>query len=792
MNASLVPTAVLSLFLVCIILGFLSGWIRGFSKSLVRFIIVLAVAVLAFFVVPAITTAVLKMDISKLNININGVQAVTFGDLIIDLLENIPVVQDLIGSSPTFESVITLAPQMIANVVLFIVFFFVFKYVSMAIYWIITGIFFSKKKMGDKERHKFIGAVIGAVQGVLVSIVVMVPIFGIIETTRPLIAVAKTEESQSSTETESSFDFDNPVYNVTEMGTSETPTQGSESETSTETPTETPENNLEKILTESELYFNAFDNTWIIKVYKALKIKDLSLTMFDNLTTAKDRDLEVNLRKEVEVFANAYPGLSGLINGKADTEDPETYESLKESFNTLYKSPVLSGIISELVPKIANRWTDETIPEEERTFCGIPKINFGDESLDRVFDALLLNLRTQTEKEQIQKDVTTSIDVMQVCASSGVVSALKGKENIVDVLLLEKNKNLVSSIIDIARQSTTLLDCLPDIMNLAMVKVYDILNIKDAPSITLTSDQVNWDTEKATLQNIVNNILKLYKQIDTGTKQPVDPEQPEGAKKTALDCLDFALLGKVFDGLRESQLLKAGSKDIISKLLESDIIVGEETTVLQTFKDKIKDVWDNTEVKMETTFVALQDALKLAKELKNNTTGNITKENIGNIVSGLKENPALKDTVNEVLNDPETMKGLGLDDKTAGVVKDTIGAVINGSYEGDETQQSEAQAKDIEAITEIYGVASEVLSASSENKANLDKDTTDKLIETIADSSVIKDNLTSGTSSVSGLDFGGNLDDTTKENIASKISEIDDTKLSEEEKANLKALFGIA
>ena len=147
MNAGLIPTAIVSLFLVCIILGFVFGWFRGFSKSLVRFIIVLAVTVLAFFVVPSITTAVLKMDISKLNINIGGVSAVTLGDLIIDLIEQVPIVQDLIESSPTLASVITLVPQMLANVVLFIAFFFIFKWFSMIIYWIIAGIFFSKKKI---------------------------------------------------------------------------------------------------------------------------------------------------------------------------------------------------------------------------------------------------------------------------------------------------------------------------------------------------------------------------------------------------------------------------------------------------------------------------------------------------------------------------------------------------------------------------------------------------------------------------------------------------------------------
>lgn len=787
MNASLIPTAVLSLFLVCIILGFLFGWIRGFSKSLVRFIIVLAVTVLAFFVVPSLTNAVLKIDISKLNITIGEVQATTLGDLIIDLLENIPIVQDIIESSPTFESVITLVPQMIANVVLFIVFFFVFKWVSMIIYWIIAGIFFSKKKMADKERHKFIGAVVGTVQGLLIAIVLMVPLYGVVETTRPLLSAVQTVEEPTNSDPEQTDTF---VYTAnavegTEMGGQDESTETDGQDGSETTGEEQESQSLQTFVDETQLYFDAFDNTWLIKVFNTLKIKDLSVKMFDNLTTVKDRDLEVCLRKEVEICAEAYPGIKSLLDGSADTEDPETYDTIKASFNKLYESPTLSGIISEIVPKAASRWTDTSLAEEDRVFCGFPKPAFGDASLDRVFDALLINLRSQTEKTAIQKDVTTTIDVMKICASSGVVSALKGNAKIVDILLLEQNSTLVSDIIDIARQSTTLLDCLPDIINLAMEKVYVILGVEGAPEITVTSDQVDWDTEKITLQNIVNNILKLYDKIDKGTQQPVDPENPNGATKTALDCLDFALLGRVFDGLRKSQLIGiANSKNIIEKLLESSIIVGADPTVLNSFKTQIITAWDDSTLNMESTFVAIQNALEIAKDLENNT-GTVTSDNIKEVVDGLKENPALKEVVKEILTDSNTMESLGLDEKTANVVKDTIGAVLDTSYTGTDEEKAEQQAKDIDAIAEIYAVVSNGFDSESEEPS---KEETDRLIEAIADSSVIKETLTNGTSEI---DLGSIIDETTKSNISSKIDEMSEDKLTETQKQNLKALFGI-
>lgn len=791
MNAGLIPTAIVSLFLVCIILGFLFGWFRGFSKSLVRFIIVLAVTVLAFFVVPSITTAVLKMDISKLNINIGGVSAVTLGDLIIDLIEQVPIVQDLIESSPTLASVITLVPQMLANVVLFIAFFFIFKWFSMIIYWIIAGIFFSKKKMGDKDRHKFVGAVIGTVQGFLVAIVLMVPIFGVVETSRPMVEAIRAEQAAASTSENTEESASGFTYTVNEGGSSETPGGEGSGETpggggSSETPggegsggtSEEEKNNKDikqtvyDVTDETGKYVDAFDKVWIVKVMKALKIQDLSVSMFDNLTTVKDRDLEVSLRNEVKVVASAYPGLSGLIYGDADVENAETYDNVKESFDKLYASPVLSGVVSELVPKAATRWSDTSLAEEDRKFCGIAKPDFGDAATNRVFDALLLNLATQEDSEELKKDIDTSIDVMKLCCTSGIVTAVKHNGDLMEVLLKDTNKNLVSNIIDLSLNSSTLKECLPDIINLAMSKVYTALNITDAPEIHGKLTVEEWQTEKLVLQNVFNNVLRLYDGINKGTK--------EG--KNALDCLDFAALGRAFDGLRSSKLLSEGSLSIMTKLMDSDFVVGADVTIMASFKEKMTAVWNDPTVKMEDTFVAVQNALVLAKDLKNAET-EITPDNIGEIINGLKDNETLKGTVNEILNNEETMKKLGLDETTAGVVKETISSVINHEYSA---EAGEDIQKDINAISEVYNVANKVM--SSQTEVTLEKTDTDKLVESIANSTVIKENLTKSGSKVGNLDFT-KLDAGTKTNLTESIK--GNSNLTNEEQNALLALFGV-
>lgn len=768
MNASLIPTAVISLFLLCIIAGFLVGYIRGFSKSLVRFIILLAVTVLTFFVVPAITSAVLKMDISKWNINIGGVQVVTLGDLIVDLLEKIPVVQELIESSPTFESIITLAPQMISNVVLFIVFFFVFKWVSMIIYWIIAGIFFSKKKMKDKDKHKFIGALIGTLQGLMIAIVLLVPIYGIVETSKPMLNALEASQQAETKDEQSTETF---VYGVAqeemELPKEDEGQTGSESGENQDEKT----NSTSQLIDETKPFIDAFENTWIIKVFNALKIKNISVAMFDGLTTVEDKHLEVKLRKEVNTIAKAYPGLSGLLNGTADTEDPEVYDDLNDSFNTLYSSPVLSGVVYDLIPAVSIRWS------EGSDFCGFKKPTFSDSATNAVFDALLLNLQNPKDKESLRTDLSTSIDVMKVCASSGLVGALKGKTDLLDTLLLEKNENLLSDIIDLACKSVTLKNCLPEIINLGMSKLYDALGIDDIPE-NENNKEIVWDTEKVQLQKVFTNFLKLYDEFEKGSEQGKDK----------LDCLDFASLGRVFDGLRASQILSGTSKAVLDKLFESNFIGGSQTTVLNSFKDQIDKVWTDETVTMESTFVSIQKALVLAKDL-NNKAGEISKENIGEIINGLAENEALKETVNTILNDEQTMKDLGLDETTAGVVKDTIGKVINSDL------TEEQLSKEVDAVTEIYDVVNKVMSVENEEKITAEDINAETLVDSIANSEIIKGVLIpkktsegeEQTSAIEDMNLGDTLSDDAIDAI-NKAIENNET-LTEEEAEALKALF---
>jgi len=290
MSANLVPSIVSSLFLIFVIAGFVFGWFRGMNKSLTRLILVLIVGVLSFFVVPPLTKSLLELDISKLNIVLGDVHVMTAQDLITDLLRQIPIVEDIIEASPTFETVIEVAPQIILNVLLFVIFFFILKWVSMIIYWIVSGIFFSKKKMEGKDKHNFIGAVLGAVQGFIVVFVLFVPFYGFVETLRPVSDAMIQEQVVTEDSGAVSFAANNDDGNENAIVY------------------------LNSSVEAIDEYINKFDSVWVNKVMNFIGVKKLGVNMFNELTTVETKKLKCSLIGEIKTIAKAYPYVDSIID----------------------------------------------------------------------------------------------------------------------------------------------------------------------------------------------------------------------------------------------------------------------------------------------------------------------------------------------------------------------------------------------------------------------------------------------------------------------------------------------
>lgn len=749
MNASLLSTLVVSVFLVFVILGFVFGWFRGLSKSLTRFIMVLGVAVLSYFVIPPITKALLELDISKFNLVIGDVHVVTVKDLVTDLLRQIPIVEDLIESSPTLEAFIEVLPTMISNVLLFIVFFFVFKWVSMIIYWIISAIFFSKKKRAGKEKHGFIGAVVGAIQGVVVACVILVPCFGMVATIEPFV------ESNQTVQQPAGQNFIDGVYYVD----GEQPEDGGEI-------------TIDKAITGLARYTKAFEENWVVKMLSAIKIKDLSVKMYQELSTVESNGVEYSLLRETETIAKAYPELKPILDNGFDIEDNEQLESIKETINILYESPVLSGMVQEIIPEAADKWSNGY------KFCEIEKPEFNDEGLDALFNAILVNLSVAKD-DTIKNDVITGVDMLKIANDADLLRSIANDGDIMEVLLDEGNENLIADIVGKALESDTLKAVLPKVMDVALDFVYRGLGIdpENVSDINVTSDQIqDWGVEKAKLQGIFTNLVKVADNITKGLEAD--------NTKSPLDFLDFGALGAVLDNMRASELLGAVSKNVMTAILNSQSIVGDSDKLTPFISSLTSDeVWANPTVSLEKTFISIGEAIELAKNLKESTEA-ITPENVGNILEGLTDSGALKDVVKDIAT-TETLKDLGLTEETAGVVSDIVTSIVDAEYS---EESGNVLDNEIAAVTEVFEIANKVVNGDG-GQAEVSPTEAEDLVGALANSTVLLDSISSiegGNSNVSNMVKNG-LTTEALGHISGEISKVED----EETRNKLKALFGL-
>ena len=421
MNAGILSSALTTIFFFFLIVGFLFGLWRGFSKSLTRFLIVIAVAVASFFVVPSLSKALLNLDISSWNINIAGIAVQNINQFIIDLLTQIEQVNELMQASPTFEQFILLLPEIILNVILFVVFFMIVKMLSMIIYWIIAGIFFNKKKMADKNKHRFIGAIVGAFQGLLVAVIILIPTFGLINLSQQ--AQAAMAEAQAEMEESSSSTSEEPEpFTSSTTGISYIAVTTSEHEG----PEESETSKIDEILQTVNEYSSALNNNFIYKTLGAVGITKITNSVFDSLTTAevvKDGEkVAYKLNTEAVEISRIYPYANKLIGGEINIESNEFVDNLISIVKASYKSPLISDIVTEVIHKAASIWTDTSIPDRaNRVFLGVSAFDLGSENLNNVLDTQLNNIKN-ADKYELEEKMVGVIQMLKVANDTKAIT----------------------------------------------------------------------------------------------------------------------------------------------------------------------------------------------------------------------------------------------------------------------------------------------------------------------------------------------------------------------------------
>ncbi|MBQ8448007.1 MAG: CvpA family protein [Clostridia bacterium] len=166
------PLILSLLFVVIVAFSALMGFVRGFSKTIIRLITFVLAIVLTFAFSGTVTSLVCE------NVKINGL---TIGENILAALtNNNEMLAGIIESAPLLEEAIIVLPEFLIGIVMFIAMFLVLNLISWVLYLIfgktIVNVLFNGGSGSIGQR--FAGLGIGVVTGVLAFAMLMAPMFG--------------------------------------------------------------------------------------------------------------------------------------------------------------------------------------------------------------------------------------------------------------------------------------------------------------------------------------------------------------------------------------------------------------------------------------------------------------------------------------------------------------------------------------------------------------------------------------------------------------------------------------
>ncbi len=497
MSAEIVSTCVVVFFVGILLIGFLFGLARGFNKGIIRLFMVVASLVLTFFIVPSISSAVLKINLANYNIVIGGSVVTSFPELIVAILSNLPFVNDITGTD-AFATIMNVLPQMILNIVLFVVVFYIIRLVTMIFYWIIAGVCFNKKKMEGKNRHRLLGSLMGVIQNFIIFLVILVPCVGIINMVGD---AEKTIESATTTQAVASANIalaadDEYIVEESDNGES-TDTTTDDTSTSDQTSSSTPET-VSSLVKVTEVV-DACQKSWVFKFLSAVKLDKACMYVFDNLSTVKENGVSYTLSTEVKSLSQVYAAYLDVKDaGGFDLTNADSINAIQNLVEKCYDGKFTSMLANDIIKELANKWLNN------ETFLGLSKPSIA--NCEEILNGLLnkISMSTDIKTEIIAATNTINILLNKIDA---ITTNITGGDGVV------LDAEVVGDILNQLAQDEAIFDLVKDVVveNLTNVLPDDIKDNDYGKIITETigaifGEEANYTAAQAEIPVITQTL----------------------------------------------------------------------------------------------------------------------------------------------------------------------------------------------------------------------------------------------------------------------------------------------
>ena len=410
------------LVLLILLFGFLWGFIRGLKKTALRGAWLIVTIILSLLFTSLITQLVCNINISGLNIKIDGVVATTISNAC-ELGINLALKQAGLSGFPLAQSLAQQLPFVILNPFVFVIVFWILKIILLPINSLVANLLFNKKqknknstatkdnkiivpaKKEKPKKQRLFGGLVGIAVGLVVCCATFVPVFGILDIANQLNEI-KISVSTSQNENNSNNNFSN--VNITQ-------TQEENSSTQKEISL------LEYLLNDNIKYLNELNSSVGLNVLKYTGVQALSNVQFSNLTTMTLNGTKVSLTTDIKEVASLSSDIITLTNF-------DTKHITKDSLSNVINAT------SSMLNKVKNISLFNIFTEQEISFI-----------CDYLLNEENSSLLPDTNNEFTNLALRTAISSLSNYNFNHIIEDLL---NVVDIIKSTNDNNLLTPIIN--------------------------------------------------------------------------------------------------------------------------------------------------------------------------------------------------------------------------------------------------------------------------------------------------------------------------------------------------------
>ena len=510
MSASAIGWIVSIFFIVILGLGFLIGMWRGLKKSTANLIFSSIGIMVAFFVTPLITNAILGI-----NIDYNG-QQVSLSQYIVEMLKQEESISSIINRNPNMETFIEGLPGAIANVVVFLVVTLVIELVIYIIYRIVASTALKNKE--DEKKHRLFGGLVGVAKTFVLTIFAFMPLAGLIG----LYSSAKASNE--------SFLVSSENVQVEEQNNSSL---------------------LDQVPDEVDEILTGLENNALIKICGVFGLDNAT---FDYYSKVKVEENTIYIRQEIEnilPLANFVYQLSNNQQSNIKFADVD-YDKLEVYVDNILEGGLFNGIIVDLANDIVQNYQSYPFISESQDLQTIEEIllpvqttlqeySQNHEMLEQYFANDVKNIFTSVKtlaQDGLLDEIlnmpegTTTLDTIELLVSDANITTTETTLNtifdinivrdaiapITEMLLENVSQDIEQVSVDTSswgendweELSSSLIGVVKEYSSLS--EQVDIMSVVEDPTILISDDSLNITNITTSLGSLIDNAraIKLF------------------------------------------------------------------------------------------------------------------------------------------------------------------------------------------------------------------------------------------------------------------------------------------